>query len=57
MLTYGDGLADVNLHELIEFHHSHGKIATMTSIQPAGRFGLLGMEDSGMIKDPATTDL
>lgn len=45
MLTYGDGLADVNLNNLIEYHHSHGKIATVTAVQPAGRFGLLGMED------------
>jgi len=49
MLTYGDGLADVNLHDLIEFHRSHDRIATMTSVQPAGRFGLLGMEDGGMV--------
>ena len=44
MLTYGDGLADVNLHELLEYHRSHGKIGTVTAVQPAGRFGLLGME-------------
>ncbi|MRR57002.1 MAG: glucose-1-phosphate cytidylyltransferase [Deltaproteobacteria bacterium] len=49
MLTYGDGLADVNLHELIEFHRSHGRIATMTSVQPAGRFGLLGIEEDGRV--------
>jgi len=49
MLTYGDGLADVNLNELIEFHRSHGKIATMTSVQPAGRFGLLGMDKTGQV--------
>ena len=45
MLTYGDGLADVNLEELIAYHQSHGKIATVTAVQPAGRFGLLGIED------------
>jgi glucose-1-phosphate cytidylyltransferase len=49
MLTYGDGLADVNLHELLEFHLSHGKIATMTSVQPAGRFGLLGIGNDGLV--------
>lgn len=49
ILTYGDGLADINLRDLMEFHHSHGKIATMTSVQPAGRFGLLGMEEDGLV--------
>lgn len=51
MLTYGDGLADVNLHELLEFHRSHGKIATVTAVQPAGRFGLLGLDE----RDQVTT--
>ena len=49
MLTYGDGLADINLQTLIDFHHSHGKTVTMTSVQPAGRFGLLGLEDDGRV--------
>ena len=38
MLTYGDGLSDVNLKDLLTFHKSHGKIATVTAIQPAGKF-------------------
>ncbi len=41
MLTYGDGVADVNIAELVSFHKSHGKLATVTSTQPAGRFGAL----------------
>jgi len=41
MLTYGDGVSDVNINELVEFHKSHGKIATITAIQPGGRFGIL----------------
>lgn len=45
LLTYGDGLANINLEELIGFHRSHGKIATVTAVQPAGRFGLLAMGD------------
>jgi glucose-1-phosphate cytidylyltransferase len=45
ILTYGDGLADVNLAELIAFHKEHGKIATVTAVQPEGRFGLLAIED------------
>lgn len=44
MLTYGDGLADIDLKELIAFHQGHGKVATVTAVQPAGRFGLLGLE-------------
>lgn len=45
MLTYGDGLSDVNITRLIEFHKSHGKIATMTIIRPPGRFGELEVND------------
>lgn len=41
MLTYGDGVADVNISELVAFHKRHGKLATVTSTQPAGRFGAL----------------
>lgn len=49
LLTYGDGLADVNLKQLIDYHHRHGKIATVTAVQPAGRFGLLGLEDDARV--------
>lgn len=49
MLTYGDGLANVNLADLLSFHRSHGKIATVTAVQPAGRFGLLGLEDNDLV--------
>jgi glucose-1-phosphate cytidylyltransferase len=48
MLTYGDGVADVNVSELESFHKSHGKIATMTAIRPEGRFGMLDV-DKGQI--------
>jgi glucose-1-phosphate cytidylyltransferase len=41
MLTYGDGLADINLKDLLNFHKSHGKLATVTAVQPEGRFGSL----------------
>lgn len=43
-LTYGDGVANVNLHELLNFHNSHGKIATITAIEPGGRFGILDID-------------
>ncbi len=41
MLTYGDGVSDINIEKLIDFHKSHGKLLTMTSAQPDGRFGAL----------------
>ncbi|MFW6371435.1 MAG: glucose-1-phosphate cytidylyltransferase [Bacteroidota bacterium] len=41
MLTYGDGVSDVNISNLVDFHKSHGKLITMTSVQPEGRFGSL----------------
>ena len=43
-LTYGDGLSNVNISELIQFHLSHGKDATLTAAYPAGRFGALGFD-------------
>lgn len=41
MLTYGDGVSNVNIRELVEFHKKKGKLATVTSTQPSGRFGSL----------------
>ena len=49
MLTYGDGLCNVNVNELIKFHESTGKICTMTAIQANSRFGVINMEESGSI--------
>ena len=46
MLTYGDGVADINIGDLARFHRSHGKLLTVTSIQPSGRFGALELDDS-----------
>jgi glucose-1-phosphate cytidylyltransferase len=45
MLTYGDGVADVNILHLLDFHIKHGKYITMTSVQPEGRFGSLQIND------------
>lgn len=39
LLTYGDGVSDINISDLVEYHKSHGKMLTMTSVQPDGRFG------------------
>jgi glucose-1-phosphate cytidylyltransferase len=49
MLTYGDGVADVNIAELLAYHNAHGKMATVTSIQPAGRFGALDLDNSNQV--------
>ncbi|MDW5549196.1 glucose-1-phosphate cytidylyltransferase [Methanosarcina sp.] len=49
MLTYGDGVADININKLIEFHKSHGKAMTMTSAQPEGRFGALKIENGNEV--------
>lgn len=49
MLTYGDGVSDVNLDELLRFHEASGKICTMTAIQATSRFGVLKMEADGTI--------
>ncbi len=46
MLTYGDGLADVDLHALLRFHRAHGRLATVTAVQPPARFGSLELEGS-----------
>lgn len=44
--TYGDGLSDVNIRELIAAHAAHGRLATVTAVQPAGRYGALEIADS-----------
>jgi len=51
MLTYGDGLSDVNIKELVKFHKSHGKLMTMTSSQPEGRFGSLNISSDSQVKE------
>lgn len=49
MLTYGDGVADVNIKELVAYHKTHGKLATVTSTQPSGRFGALNLTESNLV--------
>lgn len=49
MLTYGDGVCNVNIDELLAFHKNHGKICTMTAIQATSRFGVIKMEEDGSI--------
>jgi len=49
MLTYGDGVADVDLGALLEFHKSHGKMVTVSAVRPSARFGELEMQDQQVI--------
>ncbi len=44
--TYGDGVSDVDITKLIEFHHSHGKLSTLTAVRPPGRYGALKITDN-----------
>jgi glucose-1-phosphate cytidylyltransferase len=50
MLTYGDGVSDVDLRALLDFHRSHGCTATLTAVKPQGRFGVLDLKDDVTIK-------
>ena len=49
-MTYGDGVGDIDITAAIEFHQSHGELATMTAVQPPGRFGALGIEGTKINK-------
>ncbi len=49
LLTYGDGVSDININHLIDFHKSHGKYATVTAAQPLGRFGSLNIKKTGEV--------
>jgi glucose-1-phosphate cytidylyltransferase len=51
MLTYGDGVSDVNIEALLAFHKSHGKIATLTAVRPPARFGSLEIDDNSVISE------
>ena len=49
-LTYGDGVSDVNISKLVEFHKKHGKKATLTAVYPPGRFGALDLDKNNKVK-------
>lgn len=50
MLTYGDGVCDVNIKNLVEYHKKHKKMVTLTAVQPSSRFGTLDFEKDNMVK-------
>jgi glucose-1-phosphate cytidylyltransferase len=51
MLTYGDGLSDVDINQLIAYHHSHQRVLTLTGVRPSGRFGEIKCTDEGVISE------
>jgi glucose-1-phosphate cytidylyltransferase len=51
MVTYGDGLSDVDMRKLVEFHVAHGKLATVTTVRPLSRFGILAIDERGTVID------
>ena len=51
MLTYGDGVSDIDIGKLVKFHKSHGKLMTMTSAQPDGRFGALDITSDNKVQE------
>ncbi|MDB9512754.1 glucose-1-phosphate cytidylyltransferase [Kamptonema animale CS-326] len=50
MVTYGDGVADVDIAAVVDFHKSHGKLATITTVRPISRFGILNVDDLGQVQ-------
>jgi glucose-1-phosphate cytidylyltransferase len=50
MLTYGDGVSNVNIQDLLAFHQQHKKSATLTAVQPSGKFGAISMAENGLIE-------
>lgn len=50
MLTWGDGVSDIDLHDLLAFHRSHGRLATMTAVRPVARFGHIEMEGDQIVQ-------
>lgn len=50
MLTYGDGVCDINMEEELKFHKAHGKMVTMSIVQPGSRFGVIELDDQNVVK-------
>jgi glucose-1-phosphate cytidylyltransferase len=48
-MTYGDGLSDVNIADVLKFHKSHGRIATVTTVAPISRFGLIDLAENDCV--------
>ncbi len=50
LVTYGDGLADLDIGRLVDFHKSHGRLATVTTVRPVSRFGSVALDEEGSVK-------
>ncbi|GFP43917.1 glucose-1-phosphate cytidylyltransferase, partial [Candidatus Hakubella thermalkaliphila] len=50
MVTYGDGVADIDIRRLLQFHRSHGKLATLTTVRPVSRYGVIDITPDGKVK-------
>tara|TARA_R110002050_G_scaffold141251_1_gene266266 strand:- start:19162 stop:19935 length:774 start_codon:yes stop_codon:yes gene_type:complete len=50
MLTYGDGVCDIDMEEELKYHHAHGKICTMSIVQPGSRFGVIELDESNVVQ-------
>ena len=51
MVTYGDGIADIKINKLLEFHKSHGKIATITGVHPTSKWGLVNADENNLVTE------
>lgn len=49
MVTYGDGVADIDIRALVEYHHQHGRLATTAAVHPFSRFGILTLDDNSVV--------
>jgi glucose-1-phosphate cytidylyltransferase len=50
LVTYGDGVSDVNIRDLLRFHHSHGRLATVTTVRPTSRFGVINLDEQSSVQ-------
>jgi glucose-1-phosphate cytidylyltransferase len=50
LLTYGDGVANVDIRAVVDFHRSHGKLATLTAMRPSSRYGMLQLDSNGLVQ-------
>jgi glucose-1-phosphate cytidylyltransferase len=51
MVTYGDGVADIDINKLVEFHKKHGRIATITGVHPISKWGLVNVDSNNLVTD------
>ena len=57
LLTYGDGISDIDINQLIKFHKNHGKLVTISAVRPPARFGSLSLKGSDVLKFKEKTQL